>query len=181
MKKTELKEKAGNYGFSAMTDAELIALTGYRGTPNEYFLSAEFKAAKELTRRRTVEELPKITSSKAAQEYFSFLETEQQEHFYAMYLNRQNRVIKVVFISKGSTVGTLVDVQEVLRQALILKAQGVILCHNHPSGVVRPSDADVRLTKQIKEGGKLVEVQILDHVIIGDGGKYYSFADEGMI
>lgn len=84
-------------------------------------------------------------------------------------------------ISSGGITGTVVDIRIVLRYALISKATSMVLCHNHPSGNLKPSQADIDLTKKVKQAGDIMDIQLVDHVIIGSESNYYSFADEGII
>lgn len=102
------------------------------------------------------------------------------ETFKAMYLNRANKVLGIVTISKGSIAGTLADPVLIFSGAIKALAKGIILAHNHPSGNVQPSHVDLRLTKRMVEAGKILEIPVLDHVILTDEG-FYSFAEEGHI
>ena len=97
-----------------------------------------------------------------------------------MLLNRANKVLGFSKISSGGTSGTLVDVKIIFQIALKSNASSIILGHNHPSGNLKPSDADIRITRTIKEAGKMMEIPLVDHLILTDEN-YYSFADEGMI
>lgn len=183
MKKAEIKtlqEKAASYGIIALTDNELINMIGWNGPTEEFWNSPLFRAMKEAVRRKEAPELKKITTSKDAFEQLSFLEGLDHEEFWCIYTNRANRVIKTEFISKGGIAGTVVDLRMVLSSAIQLKCSGLVLCHNHPSGNLRPSEADVNLTKNVKEAVKLLGITLLDHIIIGDG-RFFSFADDGMI
>ncbi len=108
--------------------------------------------------------------NKSTVEYF--------EEFKVLYLNRANQVLGLHRISQGGITGTVADVRIILGTALKVCASCVILAHNHPSGNLNPSQADRKLTTKIKEGAKLVDVEVLDHLIITSEG-YYSFADEG--
>jgi DNA repair protein RadC len=83
-------------------------------------------------------------------------------------------------VSEGGQAGTVADPKKIFKMALDQNAAYIILCHNHPSGNLRPSDADIRLTRKMKEAGQLLDLPVLDHLIIGDE-KYYSFADEGQM
>jgi len=141
-------------------------------------------AALELGRRRKEtgdEEKPKIGSSK---DVYELLKSElldiPHEEFWVLMLNRANRVIKKQQISQGGVSGTIADPKLIFKMALEELASGIILAHNHPSGNLTASQADIDLTRKLKEGGKLLEIQILDHIIIA-GKKYYSFADEGIL
>jgi DNA repair protein RadC len=141
-------------------------------------------AALELGRRRkdlVPEVKPKINGSADAFEVLkSDLLDLPHEEFWVLLLNRANRVIRKVQISQGGVAGTVADPKIIFKSALEGLASGVILAHNHPSGNLTPSQADTTLTQKLKEGGKLLEVQILDHLIVG-GHKYFSFADEGLL
>lgn len=141
-------------------------------------------ASLELGRRRKEldeEEKPKITSSHSAyQQISSHLLDLPHEEFWVILLNRANRVVKKVQISQGGVAGTVADPKLIFKVALEYLASGLILAHNHPSGNLTASHADIELTKKIREGGKLLEIQLLDHIIVA-GQKYFSFADEGLL
>lgn len=100
------------------------------------------------------------------------------ESFFLMMLNRANQVIGYVKISQGGITGTVADPILVAKYAIDSLAKAVILCHNHPSGNLNPSDADINLTAKIKQGLKLFDITVLDHIILTESS-YYSFADEG--
>src|SRR5690606_14455375 len=102
------------------------------------------------------------------------------EHFYILLLNRAHCVIKKQLISQGGTTGTVADPKLIFKYALDNMANAIILIHNHPSGNLKPSHADIALTKKLVEVGKNLELLVLDHVIFADVG-YFSFADEEMI
>ncbi|WP_010602115.1 JAB domain-containing protein [Pedobacter agri] len=95
-------------------------------------------------------------------------------------LNRQNRVLGLIDISTGGVSGTILDPKIIFSIALKANTSAIILCHNHPSGNIQPSQSDIRLTNQLKEGGKLLEILVWDHLIITNEN-YYSFADDGMM
>lgn len=97
-----------------------------------------------------------------------------------MILNRAQKVLGICEISQGGSSGTVADPKIIFALALKANASGIIVSHNHPSGNLRPSQADIDLTKKLKEGGKFLELQLLDHVIVTSEG-YYSFADEGLV
>jgi len=141
-------------------------------------------AAMELGRRRNESEVlvrDKITSSRDAYEIFrSTMGDRPYEEFWIILLNRANKILKKCNISEGGISGTVVDPKKIFKISLDNHASSIILGHNHPSGVVTPSDADCRITKKIREAGAMLEVTVLDHLIIGDGS-YYSFADEGAL
>lgn len=105
---------------------------------------------------------------------------EYVEHFTILLLNRSNQVLGWSHISHGGISGTIADRRVIFQAALLSNATAVILCHNHPSGNLNPSSTDIQLTKEIVSAGRLLDIEILDHVIISPDA-YYSFADEGMI
>jgi DNA repair protein RadC len=141
-------------------------------------------AALELGRRRKDlenHEKPKITGSKDAYDLVkSDLLDIPHEEFWIILLNRANRVIKKSQISQGGVAGTVADPKIIFKLALDELASGIILAHNHPSGNLTASQADLDLTKKLREAGKLLDIQVLDHIIVA-GQKYLSFADEGLM
>jgi DNA repair protein RadC len=141
-------------------------------------------AALELGRRRKeadTEERPKISSSSQA---FDLLKGDvmdlPHEEFWVLLLNRANRVIRKRRVSEGGVSGTIADPKIIFKLAVEELASGIIVAHNHPSGNLTASQSDIQLTERLKTAGKALEVQLLDHLIIG-GKKYFSFADEGLI
>lgn len=102
------------------------------------------------------------------------------EQFKVLLLNRCNRVLGIYELSTGGITGTVADTRLVMAAALKSNAVAIILSHNHPSGNLKPSRSDEELTKKIKEAGKLLDIQVLDHIIVTSEG-YYSFADEGTL
>jgi len=141
-------------------------------------------AALELGRRRKElesDEKPKITGSRDAYDILKAdLLDMPHEEFWILLLNRANRVVAKKQISQGGVAGTVADPKIIFKIALETLASGIILAHNHPSGNLTASQADIELTKKLKEGGKLLEICVLDHLILA-GQKYFSFADEGML
>lgn len=141
-------------------------------------------SALELGRRRketASEEKPRITSSKDIYDLIkSDLLDLPHEEFWIVLLNRGNRVIKKYQVSSGGVAGTVADPKIIFKVALEELASGLILAHNHPSGNLNASQADIDLTKKMKESGKMLEIQVLDHLIIA-GRQYMSFADEGIL
>lgn len=140
-------------------------------------------ASMELGRRRRAEEaqeLDKITSSKSVFEIMQPIIGElPHEEFWILYLNNSNKVISKAQMSVGGITGTLVDVRLVFKMALEKCATALILCHNHPSGTLIPSDADRQLTKKLKTAGDSLDIKVLDHLIVTERN-YFSFADEGI-
>ncbi len=141
-------------------------------------------SAFELGRRRQGQQeisKPKISSSV---DVFNLMKPNlldlQVEHFWLVLLNRANDVIAMKQISQGGVSGTVVDPKIIFKAAIDVMASGIILVHNHPSGNLKPSEADIQITGQLKAGGKLLEIAVLDHLIFTDKN-YYSFADDGRI
>jgi DNA repair protein RadC len=140
-------------------------------------------AALELGTRRDTEENRKtvITHSSDVANYLrAKLQHKKHEVFVAVYLNRSNRIRHHEVISTGGITGTVADPRIILKRALEHDATAIILCHNHPSGSLKPSKADEDLTYKIKEAARYFDIQVLDHIIVSDEG-YYSFADEGLL
>ena len=109
------------------------------------------------------------------------LHEKAQEEFYSFYLNTKNRVIGMEMISRGTLNATLIHPREVFKGALLANAHAVILAHNHPSGDVEPSNADKNVTTMLVDAGNLLDVKVLDHVIIGSKGGYFSFRESSML
>ncbi len=166
-----------------LSEASLTALQEFRGVGEAKAIT--IAAALELGRRRQAAkklERPQITSSRDA---FDILNKNlgdlAQEAFWVLVLNQKNEVLDEIFISQGGLTATVVDAKKIFQQVLTYpRATGIILAHNHPSGNLRPSQADINLTKKIQEGGKVLDINVLDHIIIG-ANDYYSFLDEGMM
>lgn len=140
-------------------------------------------AAMELGRRRRTEDavvMTKVTSSKVVFEIMQPIIGElPHEEFWIVYLNNSNKILSKAQLSKGGITGTLVDVRIVFKSALEMGATSLILCHNHPSGTLVPSDADKQITKKLKSAGDSLEIKVLDHLIITETN-YFSFVDEGI-
>ncbi len=141
-------------------------------------------AALELGRRRNLQnakEKTEITSSVAAFKYLQPLMGDLQvEEFRVLYLNRAGKVIENICMSKGGTVETVVDVKIILKHALKILAQSMIIAHNHPSGSLTPSKNDKLITQKIFEAAKFFDIQLLDHIIVADKS-YFSFKDENLL
>jgi DNA repair protein RadC len=141
-------------------------------------------AALELGRRRKlsdVQYVPQIRSSKDVSDIFQPLLSDLlHEEFWILFLNRSNKVINRMKLSQGGISGTVTDVRLVMKKAIECLASGIIVCHNHPSGNLNPSESDNKITQKIKEAGNLMDIQLLDHLIISDKD-YYSFADNGVL
>lgn len=141
-------------------------------------------AALELGRRRKLSEIPDVTQIKCSKDvadiFQPLLSDISHEEFWILFLNRSNKVINTMKLSQGGISGTVTDVRIVMKKAIEYLASGIIVCHNHPSGNLNPSESDTKITQKIKEAGALMDIQLLDHLIISDKD-YYSFADNGLL
>ncbi len=141
-------------------------------------------AALELG-KRSISSIPKnieriTSSSEASSLLFSHLSDLPHEEFWLLLLDRSNNIISKIQLSKGGVSGTLVDPKLVFKSAVDNLASGIILFHNHPSGNLKPSESDIKLTTKLKNAGSVLEIAVLDHIIISSKG-YFSFADEGIM
>jgi DNA repair protein RadC len=141
-------------------------------------------AALELGRRRqgsATLERAVVTTSRDISEYLqSALKDYRHEVFAVIFLNQANKVKHFEIVSEGGITGTVADPRVILKKALDEDAVSIILCHNHPSGSLKPSRADEELTKKIKEAAKYFDIRVVDHIIVSESG-YYSFADDGIL
>ncbi|HMG15650.1 MAG TPA: DNA repair protein RadC [Saprospiraceae bacterium] len=141
-------------------------------------------AALELGRRRQdsseTKKLRIVSSNDSYQIIKSKLVDLPVEQFWIIYLNRANNVIHSGRISIGGTVGTIADPRIIFKEALDRKASSIVLCHNHPSGQIKPSQSDINLTRRMKQAGEVLDIHVVDHIIVTDNG-YFSFSDEGMM
>ncbi len=141
-------------------------------------------AALELGRRRqTATPLgkPVVSSSADIADYLKTkLKDYRHEVFAVIFLNRANKINHFEIVSEGGITGTVADPRIILRKALEQDAVNIILCHNHPSGSLKPSRADEQLTSKITEAARFLDITVLDHIIVSEDG-YYSFADEGIL
>lgn len=170
-----------NANLNSLGKLSMAQLINFKGIGEAKAIS--IIAAMELGRRRRGEEvieLTKITSSKTVFEIMQPIIGElPHEEFWILYLNNSNKVISKTQLSVGGITGTLVDVRLVFKMALEKGATALILCHNHPSGTLMPSDADKQITRKLKVAGDSLDVKVLDHLIVTET-KYYSFVDEGI-
>jgi DNA repair protein RadC len=143
----------------------------------------DFVGELTVTYKRT--ELPRTTikSSRDCYEYFKpyFEECmDDHEEFKVLHLSQSNGVVNVDHHSVGGVTGTIADVHTILRNAILIKTKAIIICHNHPSGNLKPSQSDIQLSRQVKDGCKILGLSLLDSLIVTREG-YYSFADEGLL
>jgi DNA repair protein RadC len=161
---------------------DISELTSYEGIGRAKAVLVS--AALELGRRRGLgggaPKVPISGSKDAFAHFFVHFEDLPHEEFWCAYLNTANRPIRTVRISQGGLNGTVADVRIILKYALECRASSLLLAHNHPSGALKPSDADLRLTRKIKEAADWMDIKVLDHIILADRS-YYSFADDGSV
>ena len=141
-------------------------------------------AALELGRRKQSQEAEYKRQIKCSKDVADIMQPIlgdlTHEEFWVLFLNRSNKVLGKLKLSQGGVSGTVTDVRLVMKKAVEYLASGIIVCHNHPSGNLQPSESDTRITTKIKEAGGIMDVQLLDHIIVSDKD-YYSFADNGII
>ena len=141
-------------------------------------------AALELGRRRQASASLVKSSIKSSNDIAEYLKATLKDYAYeifaVIFLNRANKINHFEIISKGGITGTVADPRVILKKALEHDATAIVLCHNHPSGNLKPSKADEDLTLKIKEAAKYFDIRVMDHIIVSEDG-YYSFADEGIL
>jgi DNA repair protein RadC len=171
-----------NNNLNSLGKLTIADLTKINGIGNARAVT--ITAALELGRRRKLSEIPDVVQIKCSKDvadiFQPILSDLLHEEFWILFLNRSNRVINRMKLSQGGVSGTVTDVRMVMKKAVEYLASGIIICHNHPSGNLSPSEADSKITQKIKEAGNLLDIQLLDHLIISDKD-YYSFADNGLI
>jgi DNA repair protein RadC len=192
------REKLMIKGRSVLSDAELIAILIGSGSREESAVSLSKRilsqaennlselgklSVKDLMKFKGIETLSRkrITSSKDAYTILQPIIGElPHEEFWVLFLNNSNKVLRKEQVSKGGLTGTLVDVRMVMKTAIELSAVGMILGHNHPSGTLKPSQADKMLTTKLKTAAQSLDIQVLDHIIVTEK-QYFSFADDGIL
>jgi len=175
-----LKDYKNNLG--ELGKASLSDLQQYKGIGKAKAIS--IIAAMELGRRRNIDEIiekNKIATSKELFLLFQpMLSDLPHEELWILFLNSSCRMIGKERLSQGGLVDTTIDVRVIMKMAIDRLASRIALCHNHPSGNPSPSSYDIMATRKVKEGGKLLDIELVDHVIIADN-RYYSFADESSL
>ncbi|MDO4500715.1 MAG: DNA repair protein RadC [Erysipelotrichaceae bacterium] len=176
----ELIEKAGGFkNLMSLSYDELVSIKGIKKAK-----AMEILAILEVSRRLT--EIDKVEDNQKLEpkdlvNYLRFkLGFSNQEEFFVIFLSGAAKIIKAETLFKGTSNQSLVGVDEIFRQALLLKSKAIIIAHNHPSDNVLPSEADFKITQRIKEASRLFEIQLLDHIIISKT-KYYSFKSNNLI
>ena len=174
--------KLGNQNLNELGKLSIAALKQVKGIGEAKAIA--IAAALELGRRRQAASALNRTVIRSSADVAEFLRASirdfSYEVFVVVYMNRANKVVHFEIISRGGMSGTVADPRIIMRIALEQYATGIILCHNHPSGNLRPSQADIAITKKICEAGKLLDIDVRDHLIVSEEG-YFSFADEGMM
>ena len=176
----ELLRKFGS--LKGIVDAEIADLQKIKGVGPESAITIKFiKEITALYLMQKAKEKPQVTCTT---ELLDFCKTamggKKDEEFCVIYLDAQNQIIEFETVQKGIANQAVVYPRQVLERALRMKASALILAHNHPSGHVRPSDADIRLTKTIQETAKALDILIHDHIIIGEN-RFFSFREEGLM
>lgn len=144
----------------------------------------QIEAVMELIRRYSRETMGERYQIKSSKEIFKLMRYEignlPHEEIWALFLNRRNEVLYKMRITQGSAVASVFDIKKILKEALLRDAQGIAICHNHPSGNLRPSIQDDQITNKMKEGASTMDIRLLDHVIVTSDG-FYSYNDEGRL
>ena len=174
--------KSANNNIAELSKMGIDELTAFNGIGEAKAIN--ILAALELGKRRKDADVfikDKITSSKDVADVFTPLLSDlPHEEFWILLLNRGNKIIEKQRISQGGIAGTVIDVKMILKPAIDKLASSIILCHNHPSGTLSASDADLQITRKINEAAKTMDLSVLDHIIIGNDS-YISLADEGLL
>ena len=151
-------------------------------TVQEITISYMLNDKRKQTTHLKSSQLAQITCAKDATEVLrtKWEGMEHVESFYVLLLNRANKVLGISLISKGGLAGTVADPKVIFQTALKANASGIILAHNHPSGNLTPSEADIKLTSRLKQSGSFLDLPVLDHIIISEDG-FLSFAEDGLL
>lgn len=167
------------YQLGKITREDLLSIKGIGEAKASRLL-----AAIELGKRRQASPVQIKKSISCSRDAFQLIRAElselPREEFWILLLSRSNRLMEKVKISQGGVSGTITDIRIILQSAFSKLASAMILCHNHPSGNLKPSEADLKITKKIREAAKLMDIAVLDHIIVGDQA-YFSFADENLL
>jgi DNA repair protein RadC len=170
-----------NDSISALSKLSVKELMKFKGVGEAKAISivaalalAKYISSDEVLERKTIQ-----SSGDAFEIFQSLINNPNYEEFWILLLDRSNKILRPVCISEGGMSGTVVDPKKIFKIAIDNNATSLIVCHNHPSGNLQPSESDIKLTKKLKEGGQLLDISILDHLILGEE-KYLSFADENI-
>jgi DNA repair protein RadC len=181
--KPQAKELLREFGsLKGIVDAEISALKKVPGIGEN--TAVLFKLLKEfavLYLMQKAKEKPQIACTSELLDFFrTAMGGKKDEEFCVIYLDAQNQIIEFETVQKGVANQAVVYPRQVLESALRKKASALILAHNHPSGHVRPSDADIRLTKTIQDAARMLDILVHDHIIIGEN-RFFSFREEGLM
>ncbi len=177
----EIMEHCGGQ-LSRLSKLSIKELTKFNGIGLAKAIT--IKAAAEIGRRRAMEKAEDIkqihNSSDIYEIMLPVLRDVGHEEFWVLMLNNNSRLLKKIRMSSGGLTQTSVDLRMVLKEAILAEATCLVVCHNHPSGTLRPSKDDIQLTERLKQASQTMNIRLIDHVIVTDGN-YYSFADNGKI
>jgi len=163
---------------------ELYSYLGYKKDLNKFPITKHLALVEEIKLRYAKVPVKQIRISKDSYDLLQFVKWEEVEHFYVIFLCHNGNVIKLEKVSSGGITGTVVDQRVIFSMALQTpKCTRIVLCHNHPSGNLNPSEADKRITEKMIQAGKILDIEVCDHIIVGGSinGGYFSFRDEGLI
>jgi DNA repair protein RadC len=181
--KPQAKELLREFGsLKGIVDAEIGDLARISGVGKDSAIVIKFiKELAALYLKQKAKEKPQIACTSELLNFFrTAMGGKKDEEFCVIYLDAQNQIIEFETVQKGVANQAVVYPRQVLERALRRKASALILAHNHPSGHVRPSDADIRLTKTIQETARVLDILVHDHIIIGED-RFFSFREEGMM
>lgn len=172
-----------NHNLNELGKLSINDLTKFKGIGEAKAIA--IIAAAELGRRRKESDIQQKTKIKSSNDAFQVLHPDlsdlAHEEFWILLLNRANEVLAKINVSKGGTAGTVVDGKIIMKHAIEMpRCCGIVLGHNHPSGNLRPSEADIKITQKLKEIASFMDINLIDHIIVGENA-YYSFADEGIL
>ena len=165
--------------FSRLGPVDLVKIKGI-GTAKAITLIAAIELGSRKNNSYAEEKVSIKNSQTAYEMLYPVIGELEHEEFWIIILNRAHKVIKTEKISQGGLTGTVIDTRMILKHALDKRATSLIISHNHPSGNKTPSEADINITKKIKNAAEIMDINVLDHIIIA-GKNYYSFADEGLM
>lgn len=160
-----------------VSDVGCFDLDSSGGKPLEALMLPVFRV--QLVREQAVERVQLEGPEDVAQIISHYLENEDREHFVSMMLDAKNKVIGIHTVSIGTLCCTVVSPREVFKAAILANAASIIVAHNHPSGDLTPSPEDLQITEVLKKAGKLLDIEVLDHVIVGESGSYCSLSRLG--
>ena len=177
----KLLATSGN-SLNALSDMSLRELSRIKGIgqAKAIALLTAFELGKRIRAEKVEESLQILNSRDVVNLMQDKIAHLDHEEFWAIYLSQANRILQTCQISKGGISSTGVDTRIVIQEAVLNKATQIILCHNHPSGSVRPSRADIQLTEKLHHAAELMDLILVDHIIIHKE-RYYSFVEEGRL